>query len=122
LVAEDEDALREATCTYLRSFGYTVIAASSGQHALAMASAYEGTIDLLLTDLVMPGTGGEKLAQALGKLRPGLKTIFMSGYSDEAALRHGFQEQGAAFLQKPFSLSTLARKLRDTLGQMKTVP
>ena len=121
LVAEDEGALREATCDYLRSLGYTVFAASSGQQALSLAGQYEGHINLLITDLVMPGMSGRELAQTLGSLRPDLKTIYMSGYSSDAVLRHGIQEQGATFLQKPFSLGTLARIVRDALGRTETV-
>jgi PAS domain S-box-containing protein len=121
LVAEDEEALREAMCGYLRSLGYTVFAAGSGQQALAVASQQEGSIDLLVTDLVMPGMSGRELAQMLGSLRLDLKTIYMSGYADEAVLRHGIPELGAAFLQKPFNLGTLARKVRDTLGRTETV-
>ena len=121
LVAEDEEALREAMCDYLRSLGYTVLAASSGQEALSVASEHEGHIDLLITDLVMPEMSGRELAQMLGSLRPDLKTIYMSGYTDDAVLRHGIHEPGTTFLQKPFSLGTLARKVRDTLGRTETV-
>ena len=121
LVAEDEEALREAICDYLRSLGYTVLAASSGQQALSVASEHEGHIDLLITDVVMPKMSGRELSQMLGSLRPDLKTIYMSGYTDDAVLRHGIHELGATFLQKPFSLGTLARKVRDTLGRTEAV-
>jgi PAS domain S-box-containing protein len=120
LVAEDEEALREATCDYLGSLGYAVLAASSGQQALSLASQHEGHIDLLITDLAMPGINGRELAQTLGSLRPDLKTIYMSGYSDDAVMQRGIHEQGATFLQKPFSLGTLALKVRDTLGRTGT--
>lgn len=119
LVVEDEDALREAMCEYLRSLGYTVLAADSGREALLVASE-QGHIDLLITDVVMPKMSGRELSQMLGSLRPELKTIHMSGYTDDAVLRHGIQELGASFLQKPFSLSTLARKVHDTLGLPET--
>jgi PAS domain S-box-containing protein len=115
LVAEDAEALREAICDYLRSLGYTVFAASSGQQALLVASQ-QGHIDLLLTDVVMPQMSGRELSQMLGSLRPSLKTIYMSGYTDDAVLRHGILELGGHFLQKPFSLGTLAREISDTLG------
>ena len=104
-------------CDYLRSLGYTVFAASSGQQALSVASQHEGHIDLLITDVVMPKMSGRELSQMLGSLRPDLKTIYMSGYTDDAVLRHGIHDMGATFLQKPFSLGTLARKVRDTLGR-----
>ena len=122
LVAEDEEALREAMCDYLRSLGYTVLAASSGQQALSVASQHEGHIDLLITDLVMPEMSGRELSQMLESFRPDLKTIYMSGYTDDAVLRRGIQVLNATFLQKPFSLGTLARKVRDTLGRTKTGP
>jgi CheY-like chemotaxis protein len=122
LVAEDEEALREAVCDYLSSLGYTVLAASSGKEALSAASEHEGHIDLLITDVVMPGMSGRELSEMLGSLYPDLlKTIFMSGYTDDAVLRHGIHAPGTTFLQKPFALGTLARKVRDTLGQTETV-
>jgi len=117
LVAEDEEALREAICGYFRGLGYTVLAASSGQQALSVASAHMGHIDLLITDVVMPKMSGRELSQVLTSLRPDLKTIHMSGYTNDAVLRHGIQEMDATFLQKPFSLATLALKVRDTLGK-----
>jgi CheY-like chemotaxis protein len=116
LVAEDEEALREAMCDYLRSLGYTVLAASSGPHALSLASLHEGHIDLLVTDVVMPKMNGGELSQTLGRLRPDLKTMYMSGYTDDAAVRYCIREEGVAFLQKPFSLAVLARKVHEMLG------
>jgi len=121
LVAEDEEALREAVCDYLSSLGYTVLAAGSGLEALSAASQHEGHIDLLITDLVMPKMSGRELSQMLGSLRPDLKTIYMSGYSDNSIMRHDIQEMGATFLQKPFSLGTIARKVRETLGHSEAV-
>lgn len=115
LIVEDEDALREALCDYLRSMGYMVLSASSGQQALSEASGYDGHIDLLITDVVMPKMSGRELSQMLTSLRPDLNTIYMSGYNDDAVLRHGIHGLGATFLQKPISLGTLARKVRDTL-------
>jgi two-component system cell cycle sensor histidine kinase/response regulator CckA len=115
LLAEDEEALREAMCDNLRSLGYTVLAGSSGQQALSVASEYKGRIDLLITDVVMPRMSGRELSQILGSLRPEMKTIYISGYTDDAILRYGVQELGATFLQKPFSLGALARKVRETL-------
>jgi CheY-like chemotaxis protein len=114
LVVEDEEFIREGICEFLRSLGYTVFAASSGHQALLVASEQE-RIDLLLTDVVMPKMSGRELSQMLGSLRPGLKTIHMSGYTDDTVLRNGIHESSATFLQKPFSLGTLARKVRDTL-------
>jgi two-component system, cell cycle sensor histidine kinase and response regulator CckA len=120
LVAEDEEGLREAVCDYLSSLGYTVLVAGSGKEALSVASQHE-EIGLLVTDVVMPGMSGRELSQMLASLRPEMKTIYMSGYTDDAVFRHGIQELGATFLQKPFSLGTLARKVRDMLGPTETV-
>jgi two-component system cell cycle sensor histidine kinase/response regulator CckA len=120
LVAEDEEALRGAMCEYLRDLGYSVFAASSGQEALS-AVKQQGHIDLLITDVVMPKMSGRELSQTLGNLRLDLKTIYMSGYTDDAILRHGIHEMGTCFLQKPFSLGTLARKVRDTLDRTEQV-
>ena len=121
LVAEDEGALREAVCDYLSGLGYTVFGAGSGQEALSLASEEEKKIDLLLTDLVMPKMSGSELSQHLGKLRPGLKTIYMSGYADEARMRQSVPETNASVLQKPFSLGTLARKVREALESTGTI-
>jgi PAS domain S-box-containing protein len=115
LVAEDENALREAMCGHLRSLGYTVYAAGTGQQALLLASEHPDHIDLLISDVVMPKMSGRELSEMLGSLRSNLKTIYMSGYTDDAVLRHGIREKAANFLQKPFSLSVLARKVRETL-------
>ena len=118
LIAEDEDALREAICDYLRALEYTVLPASSGQQALSIARDYKGKIDLLITDLVMPRMSGQELSQMLAALQSGVKTIYMSGYAYEATLRHGMDNQRATFLQKPFSLGALARKVRETLASV----
>ncbi len=121
LVVEDEEAVREALCGYLSSLGYTVLGASSGQQALSIASEYKEQIDLLITDVVMPQMSGRELSQTLGSLHPSLKTIHMSGYTDDAVLRHGIKDMDTSFLQKPFNLSTLARKVRETLGRTESV-
>jgi CheY-like chemotaxis protein len=116
LIVEDEDALRESMSQFLTSLGYTVLAAESGQQALAIANARKEPIHLMITDVVMPRMSGRELSQALVSTQPALKTIFMSGYIDDAIERHGLQMEGVAFLQKPFSLALLARKLRSLLG------
>jgi CheY-like chemotaxis protein len=121
LVAEDEQALRDAMCDYLRTLGYTVLAASDGPHALTLAAGHEGPIDLLISDVVMPRMSGRELSEALTHLRPTLRTIFMSGYTDDAVLRHGVKKIGAAFIQKPFSLGTLAHEVRTMLGRTVTL-
>jgi PAS domain S-box-containing protein len=120
LIAEDEESLRKMMCEHLRSLGYTVLEASSGQQALSVASQHVGHIDLLITDLVMPKMSGRELSEKLGSLRPDLKTIYMSGYTDDTVVRHGISERGITLLQKPFRLDTLTHKVGDALGQTET--
>jgi len=120
LVVEDEDSLRRGICSLLSNLGYRVLSAGSGEEALAI-SGEQNAIHLLLTDVVMPQMSGRELAQILSKLRPEMKIIYMSGYTDDAALRYGIHELRTAFLQKPFGLGALAHKLRDTLGQSAIV-
>jgi signal transduction histidine kinase/CheY-like chemotaxis protein len=117
LVVEDEEALREAMRDYLQSLGYTVLAACAGPQALALSAGHKGPIDLLISDVVMPAMSGRELSEKLRQQRPNLRTIFMSGYTDDEVLRRGVQKLGAAFLQKPFSLATLALDVRTMLGR-----
>jgi PAS domain S-box-containing protein len=116
LVVEDQDEVRRFACDALRGYGYTVHAAASGADALRLLEEVPGPIDLLITDLVMPGLSGRELADCVAELRPGMPTLFMSGYSDEVATRQRVVEPGAAYLQKPFTPSALARKVRDVLA------
>jgi PAS domain S-box-containing protein len=117
LIAEDEAALREGMREYLGSLGYTVLVAGSGSEAISAAGEHAGHISLLVTDLVMPVMGGKELSRILGALRPDLKTIYMSGYADEKLIDSGIPQVGVSFLQKPFGLTTLARRVRDSLEQ-----
>jgi nitrogen-specific signal transduction histidine kinase len=116
LIAEDADSLRESISTFMRGLGYTVLGARSGEEALSIAADYEGEIEVLLTDVVMPKMGGGELSKILEGLRPRLKTIYMSGYIDEVGERSGVREKSAVFLQKPFKLATLAHKIREVIG------
>jgi CheY-like chemotaxis protein len=92
-----------------------VIVARDGGEALALAGRHAGQIDLLVTDVVMPDMNGRVLSQRLTHVRPTIKTLYLSGYTDDAILHHGVLEEGVAFLQKPFSLGALARKVRDVI-------
>ena len=116
LLVEDEPGIAGLIASTLRKTGYVVLAASRGQEALDVAGAYDGPIDLLLTDVVMPGMNGRELASHLTEARRETRVLYMSGYSDDALLRHGVQTSAAHFIQKPFSLDTLAGKIRETLG------
>jgi PAS domain S-box-containing protein len=115
LLVEDQEALREVLVESLESFGYTVLAADGGESALATAAAHSGTIDLLLTDVVMPSMGGRELAARLLAERPGLRVLYMSGYTSDVLGRHGVLDQGLELIEKPFTTDSLARKLREML-------
>ena len=115
LLVEDDEMVRELTRRMLSKRGYAVLAAADGGAALRQLESHRGSVDLLVTDVVMPGMSGREVAQRLLALRPGLKVLYLSGYTDDAIVRHGMLEPGIAFLQKPFSGDALARKVRDVL-------
>ncbi|MHC5034561.1 MAG: ATP-binding protein, partial [Planctomycetota bacterium] len=115
LLVEDDPQVRELAHRVLQEQGYTVLEASNGEEALELLTSHTGPIDLLLTDVVMPGMSGKALADQLLRTQPDLRAIFMSGYTDEAIAHHGVLDPDVAFLQKPFSPTILARKVRDVL-------
>jgi PAS domain S-box-containing protein len=117
LVAEDEERVRALARVALQSYGFTVLEARDSREAVALAQHHNGPIHLLMTDVVMPKVSGRQLAEQLAALRPGLKVLFMSGYTDDAVFRHGVLEAGTAFLQKPFTPTALARKVREVLDR-----
>lgn len=116
LLVEDEKGVRELTREYLEMSGYSVIDAEDGHTALELAAMHVGPIHLLMTDVVMPGISGRELADRVDRLRPGIKVLFMSGYTDQAVVHHGILENDAVLLQKPFTVTTLAAKLREILS------
>jgi two-component system cell cycle sensor histidine kinase/response regulator CckA len=113
LLVEDEDAVRSLVREVLRGRGYEVLEAQRSTEAIEICRAHRGAIDLLVTDVVLPQISGRALAQQLGKLRPAMKVLYISGYTDDKMLQHGIP--GTAFLQKPFSSDVLARTVRDML-------
>lgn len=115
LLVEDEPAVRELAASVLRERGYTVLTASHGQEALRLAREHVDNVQLLLTDVVMPGMNGPDLARQLSQVRPDLKIIFMSGYTDGIIGQHGILEPGNVFIQKPFSPRMLVQKIREVL-------
>ena len=119
LLAEDEAAVRESAREFLTLNGYIVLEAANGADALALARAYDGPIDLMITDVVMPQLGGAKLAAELASDRPGMKVLFVSGYAETTFQRHGEIDVTTRFLQKPFSLKAMARKIREVLDAGK---
>jgi PAS domain S-box-containing protein len=116
LVVEDESAVREAICEFLRECGYTVLSASSGEQALLISGRYASTIDLLIADRVVSRTGGRELSQILTKLRPEVKLIFMSTNADRSGLGISERRHTQVFLRKPFSLPKLAQIIREILN------
>ncbi len=116
LLVEDEEAVRTLAARVLRALGYTVVEATNGAEALTMAMVSSASIHLLITDVVMPELGGKALAEQLAEHIPGLKVLFISGYTDVAILRHGKLNEGMDFLQKPFTPAALAQKVRTVLG------
>ncbi len=115
LLAEDEDSVRSLTKLVLTGCGYQVLEAANGHEALEVAQQHSGTIDLLLSDVVMPGMGGWELSERLRKDCPSILVLFVSGYTDDAIVRHGVLEEQVPFLPKPFSPRALAFKVRQVL-------
>ena len=116
LVVEDETAVRGITVLALEKAGYTVLQASDGRDALRQCEAYAGPIHLLVSDVIMPEMGGRKVADAILALRPEIKVLYVSGYTDDAVVRHGILFERVAFLQKPFTPHSLAIPHRTPAG------
>jgi signal transduction histidine kinase/CheY-like chemotaxis protein len=115
LLVEDEEGVRELARDILRASGYAVIEARNGPEALLLSERHQGPLDLLLTDVVMPRMSGRELAERLAPLRPSMSVLYMSGYTDDAIIRHGVLGADTAFLQKPFTPATLVQRVRETL-------
>jgi CheY-like chemotaxis protein len=115
LLTEDAPALRGMARQILERYGYTVLEAPDGKEALSLARSLNGPIHLLLTDVVMPGMSGRELAERFTAHRSGVKVLYMSGYTDDAVVRHGVLRPGIAYLQKPFTPESLAHKVREVL-------
>jgi CheY-like chemotaxis protein len=117
LLVEDAAAVRAVARQALARQGYTVLEAADGTEALQIAASHPGPIHLLLTDVVMPGLSGRQLSDQLTLLRPDTRVLYTSGYTDDAVVRHGVLEAGIAYLQKPFTVDGLARKVREVLDR-----
>jgi CheY-like chemotaxis protein len=115
LLVEDERAILGMVLHLLQRKGYTVLAADSPQAALDIAAAHQGRIDLLLTDVVMPGINGRELAERLSPDRPGMKKLFMSGHTADILAQQGVLGMGVHFIQKPFTIKVLSDKVREAL-------
>jgi CheY-like chemotaxis protein len=117
LVVEDQAEARSVMREMLSRRGYTVLEASNGPDAVEKSRQHPGPIDLMLTDVVMPGLSGRGVAEVLQSERPGIRVIYMSGYTDEAIVHHGILESGLAFIQKPFTSDAFLRKIREVLDK-----
>jgi PAS domain S-box-containing protein len=117
LLVEDAEPLRKLAQLFLKENGYQVMAAADGSEALEVAAQFPGPIHLLLTDVVMPGINGRVLAERLAPNHPGMKVLYMSGYTDSFIAGHGVLEPGTHLLRKPFTEEVLARKVRDLLDR-----
>jgi PAS domain S-box-containing protein len=117
LLVEDEESVRNLVRTILQEFGYTVLEASHGAEALRVAIRHEGPIHVMVTDIVMPLMSGRQLTDKLVRLRPEMKVIYMSGYTDHSIVHSEILRPGAMFLQKPFTSIALTRKLREVLDK-----
>jgi PAS domain S-box-containing protein len=120
LLVEDEESILDLNRRVLEHHGYLVLTANTPADALGLAENHPGHIDLLITDVIMPGLNGKELAKKLAALKPGFRTIFMSGYTDDVIAHHGVLDEGINFLQKPFSVKTLAEKIRQVLDACLT--
>ena len=122
LIVEDEPVVRRLTVRALTERGYHVLEAEDGESALEVARAHKGDLQLLVTDVVMPGMNGKELADRLTTDRPDLRVLYISGYAEHAVVRQGVLVEGIAFLSKPFDLSELARTVREVLDKASVTP
>lgn len=117
LVVEDDASLRRLICSALPKLGYEVLCSGSAEEAQALARQHQGTIHIMLTDVVMPQMNGKALYESLARLRPEMKAVFMSGYTEDVIAHRGVLEEGVNFIQKPFSMKQLSHKLGSALAQ-----
>ena len=116
MVVEDEDSVRELACNILQKFGYTVMAASCAKECFAALDNFQGVLDLVLTDVIMPDMNGRDLFEQLKARHTDAQVLFMSGYTNQIIDRHGILEEGFHFIQKPFAVDALAEKVRSILA------
>lgn len=115
LLVEDDPAVRAVAERALRRWGYSVLSAEGGEEAIRLATDHQEPIDLLLTDIMMPGMNGVAVAEELTRIRPGIRVFYMSGYADQDLVRQGLLDPDTHFLQKPFTPQELAGRVREIL-------
>ena len=117
LLVEDDEVVRKLVSEVLDNEGYRLLEAANGVAALSICAQYEERIHLLLTDVIMPEMSGRELANRLAAVRPEVKVLYMSGYTDDVIVHHGVLDEGTEFIQKPFTPDVLARKIREVLDR-----
>jgi CheY-like chemotaxis protein len=122
LVVEDDDGVRDLVREVLAPLGYQVLVTASGEDALRASDAHQGTVHLLLTDVIMPGMNGRQLAEVIRARRPGIKVLFMSGYTEDALHTQGMIEHGVALILKPLRPGPLAHHVRKVLDSGRSMP
>ena len=116
LLVDDENDVRGATAEALRQGGYNILEATEGPEAIQVVEQYSaGKVDVLVTDVIMPGMGGKNLAERIMELRPGIRTIYVSGYGEDSLVSQGLLEPGSLFVQKPINLATLTSAIIDVM-------
>jgi len=118
LLVEDDESILALGAAILEKNGYTVLTAQRPSEALALLRRHDGPLDILITDVVMPGMNGKDLADKVVAIKPGVKTLYMSGYTADVIAHHGVLDPGVEFLQKPFSVRTLSEKVREMLDRV----
>jgi two-component system cell cycle sensor histidine kinase/response regulator CckA len=119
LLVEDEDVVRNLSKEILETFGYSVLVASNGREGLRVSREFQGPIDLVITDVIMPQMGGREMAEDLRTIRPATRVLFMSGFTDDVIVHHRVLDESVSFIQKPFSPEALAIKAREVLDQVE---
>jgi DNA-binding NtrC family response regulator len=117
LLVEDDEEVRKLAMRILRGQGYEILGAAEGMEAFLLCEEHEGSIHLLVTDVVMPKISGRELAERIASIRPEIKVLYMSGYTDNAIVHHGVLAEGVNYIQKPFTVESLARKVREVLDK-----
>jgi two-component system cell cycle sensor histidine kinase/response regulator CckA len=116
LLVEDDENVRRMAAQMLKILGYTVFAPLSPQDAIAICKEADQPIDCVVTDVIMPGMSGRELVEAIRILRPGIKVLFMSGYTSDVIAHHGVLDEGVPFIQKPFDMSAIHKKIQEIIA------